>query len=82
MNEPTTYSLRYSHNHGTDVLLFKSYESYGGWYGIGSDEEPPVEVLTALGLLAPFEPEIGEVMEITTLASTTIPLVGATPPTV
>ena len=60
-DEPTLYGVLHVYGNGVTPYQFRSYKTYGGWYGPDSDEAPK-DVLEALGI--DFQPDCEETLDI------------------
>ena len=58
---PTLYTVTHTYGNGVTAYQFRSYKTYGGWYGPDGDA-PPKEVLEALGI--DFDPDCEETLDI------------------
>ena len=68
--EPTLYQVTHTYGNGVTSYQFRSYKTYGGWYGPDGDE-PPAEVLKEFDI--DFDPKCEETLDISPVDNEEIP---------
>ena len=71
-DEPTLCGVLHVYGNGVTQYQFRSYKTYGGWYGPETDA-PPQEVIDKLAIN--FDPECEETLDITPVDNEEIPII-------